>query len=88
MIHAPLVRPLDPLLIQWTALTLSYVNIRSFREERVTIQQIHQYIISNDRSFGCPITVHNAILFIDTPTRLDTTKLILQLESHIGGHCW
>ena len=69
MIHVPLVGPLDPLLIQWTALTLSYVNIRSFREERVTIQQIHQYITSNYHSFGCPITVHNAILFIDTPTR-------------------
>ena len=36
-------------------------------------------IISNDRSFGRPIagtdTFHNVILFIDTSTILDTTKL-------------
>ena len=36
---------------------------------------------SNDRSFGCPITytdaIHYAVLYIDTSTMLDITKLIL-----------
>ena len=40
----------------------------------------HRAITSNDRSFGCPIiltdAIHNAILFIDTPTMLDTAKAI------------
>ena len=39
------------------------------------------FITSNDRSFGYPIiytdTMYNAILFIDTSTIFDTTKLIL-----------
>ena len=39
------------------------------------------YITSNDRSLGSPInytdTIHYAILFIDTSTILNTTKLFL-----------
>ena len=44
----------------------------------------------NDRSFGWSIiytdTFHNAILFIDTSTILDKTKLFLELERHIFPH--
>ena len=30
---------------------------------------------NNNRSFGCPMSIHNVILVIDTSTMLDTTKL-------------
>ena len=39
-----------------------------------------KFITSNDRSFGCPSsymdTIHNAFLFIDTSTMLDTSAYI------------
>ena len=39
------------------------------------------YITSRDRSLGCPTSartlIHNASLFLDTLTMLNTTKLIL-----------
>ena len=47
------------------------------------IKRIFLSTTSNDRSFGCPViytdTIHNAVLFIDTSTMLDTTKIILYL---------
>ena len=33
------------------------------------------------------LLIHNAILFIDTPKMLDTSKLIFWMGSHIGDNC-
>ena len=56
----------------------------SLLEQPTTPQRNHRMrsdnISSNDRSCGCPIiykdTIHDALLFIDTSTMLDTTKPI------------
>ena len=73
--HHPLLR--DHNESQTGVKTLPRPNLRL---RAVTIIRLI-HITSNDRSFDCPIiytdTINNALLFIDTSTMLDTTKLLL-----------